>query len=67
MADKQHFYIDSIDAINYPEVDRVEVIDAEGRAFTEYLQQAGAYVALQDDGRTMKIFVGEKSVKVRER
>lgn len=38
------------------DVDRIEVIDAEGRAYVAYYEGPGEIsVHLQDDGRTMKI------------
>lgn len=37
---------------------RVEVIDPEGRVFTRYYDEPmSVSAALQDDGRTVKIFV----------
>jgi hypothetical protein len=42
---------------NLPKVNRVEVIDSEGRAFVRYYVEPGAALELQDDGRTLKIFV----------
>ena len=43
-------------SINYEDVTRVEVIDAEGRA---YVNTNAAYVVtdLQDEGRTLKVFL----------
>lgn len=38
----------------YPDVTRVEMIDANGRAYTAY-DATDVIVALQDDGRTLKI------------
>jgi hypothetical protein len=43
--------------IPFKDVDRVEVIDQEGRAFTRYGVSGGVQVVLQDDGRTLKIFL----------
>ena len=40
-----------------PFVDRVEVIDATGRTFVAYYDRHGASVAVQDQGRTIKVFV----------
>lgn len=43
----------------YPEVSRIEVIDGGGRAYTQWGVEA-VEVHLQDDGRTMKIFLRKK-------
>jgi hypothetical protein len=39
------------------DVDRVEVIDGNGRAFTRYGVSGGVDVDLQDGGKTLKIFL----------
>lgn len=46
--------------ISLPLVTRVEVIDGTGRAFTQRYEIAGATVSVQDEGRTIKVFVAEK-------
>ena len=39
-------------------VDRVEVIDQDGRSYTNYLEEdQSVKFSIQDDGRTLKIFV----------
>lgn len=43
--------------VEFPLVDRVEVIDSTGRVFVEYLEHLGVSVQMQDNGRTMKLFV----------
>lgn len=48
--------------VTYPQVTRIEVIDNEGRRFVQYYS-AGASAVLQDDGRTLKIFAGERQLK----
>ena len=42
-------------------VTRVEVIDDDGRSYTEYNAEA-VQISIQDDGRTLKVFLkkGEK-------
>lgn len=40
-----------------PLVTRIEIVSDSGRVYTGYFEP-GARVALQDDGRTMKVFVG---------
>jgi hypothetical protein len=40
-------------------VDRVEVIDASGRAYVN-MDAVDVVTALQDRGKTFKVFVGEK-------
>lgn len=41
---------------NYPEVTRVEMITSWGRE-TVYSECSNARVSLQDDGRTLKVFL----------
>lgn len=42
-------------------VDRVEVIDKTGRAYTHYLKpDEKMTISMQDDNKTMKIFIGDK-------
>ena len=41
---------------NYPDVTRVEVITGEGREFVRY-ECSNVQVSLQDDGKTLKVFV----------
>lgn len=41
----------------YPKVNRVEVIDNSGRAFVGYYETEGVDVQIQDEGRTMKVFI----------
>ena len=43
--------------IPFKDVNRVEVIDQTGRAFTRYGVSGGVDVDLQDGGRTLKIFL----------
>lgn len=38
-------------------VNRVEVIDRSGRVYVGYFDAAGANLALQDEGRTLKVFM----------
>jgi hypothetical protein len=47
------------DLYGRPLVDRVEVIDPSGRAYVN-MDAVDVVTALQDRGRTLKIFVGEK-------
>lgn len=41
-------------------VNRVEVIDDEGREFVQYYKDDGVRISVQDNGRTVKIFTGRK-------
>lgn len=55
--------------INHPvdlsRVTRIEVIDADGRAFVGYYDRPGVTRLIQDDGRTLKIFTdGHKTSAV---
>lgn len=42
--------------IPFPDVTRVEVIDNSGRAYTKY-RVVKTVCQLQDDGKTLKVFV----------
>lgn len=43
------------------DVNRVEVIDKTGRAYTHYLKPGVKMtISMQDDNKTMKIFIGVK-------
>jgi|LakMenE01Jun11ns_1017448.scaffolds.fasta_scaffold9696572_2 hypothetical protein len=42
--------------MNYENVSRLEIIDSKGRSYVEY-GIVGMTFDLQDDGRTLKIFV----------
>jgi hypothetical protein len=44
---------------NFEKVTRVEVIDADGRSYVKYGVTA-VELSLQDDDRTLKIFLTEK-------
>ena len=47
--------------VTHPEVTRVEIIESGQRAFVGYFDSPGADVHVQDDGRTIKIFLeGER-------
>lgn len=41
-------------------VERVEVIDDTGRVYTQY-DVSSVYAQVQDDGRTLKLFVSKKA------
>jgi hypothetical protein len=41
---------------NYPKVTRIEVIDEKGRVYARY--DVRVFTELQDDERTLKVFVG---------
>jgi hypothetical protein len=55
--------------IDHPKVTRVEVIDGQGRAYFNWHENNQVQTQLQDDGRTLKIFitrnvvVGEKIIR----
>ena len=40
----------------FPDITRVEVIDSNGRSYTQYDVEE-VQMSIQDDGRTMKIFL----------
>jgi len=45
-------------------VTRFEVIDDKGRTYVKYLnKEEGIFYALQDDNRTLKVFIDELSWK----
>lgn len=41
-------------------VTRVEVIDENGRSYTNWNEQNKVELSLQDDGRTLKVFISNK-------
>lgn len=45
--------------IDLKDVDRVEVIDSKGRAFTRY-RVSDVQMDIQDEGRTLKIFISSQ-------
>lgn len=45
--------------IDLKDVDRVEVIDGQGRAFTRY-RVSDVRMDVQDEGRTLKIFIASQ-------
>ena len=50
---------------NYPEVSRVEVITDDGREFVRY-DCNSVQVSLQDDGRTIKVFLKQEQISDEE-
>jgi hypothetical protein len=44
------------------EVTRVEVITREGRAYVNWMAE-GVSLSFQDEGRTLKVFVGDDHVQ----
>lgn len=53
-----NFDLTSLDCISMPEVTRVEVIDKTGRAYVNMDVKGGAQLDIQDDKKTLKIFLG---------
>ena len=52
--------------LDISKVDRFEVIDDEGRAYVKgsiYGTPVGVELSLQDDGRTLKVFVYKKEAQ----
>ena len=47
----------------YPNVNRVEVIDQQGRAFVGYFDKNGADISIQDEGRTIKVFMNGAKIE----
>jgi hypothetical protein len=45
-----------------PRVRRVEVIDSDGRTYTEH-NASSVEVSFQDDGTTLKVFLDNRQVK----
>jgi sporulation protein YlmC with PRC-barrel domain len=45
--------------IDLKDVDRVEVIDSKGRAFTRY-RVSDVKMDIEDEGRTLKIFISSQ-------
>jgi hypothetical protein len=50
---------------NYPKVTRVEVITDDGREFVRY-DCNNVQVSLQDDGRTLKVFLKQEQIPEEE-
>ena len=48
--------------MNTDKVTRVEVIDSNGRSYTNY-KVIGVELMLQDDARTLKIFLSDEKIK----
>lgn len=65
-ADEMLAYIESIiaekvrEALNTSKVSRVEVIDKKGRTYVNYCSDSNVKLSLQDDDRTLKIFITTK-------
>ena len=43
--------------MDFPKVNRVEVIDQEGRSYVNWKPSNKTSISIQDDGRTLKIFI----------
>ena len=41
---------------DYPNINRVEVIDSKGRAYTKY-DATDVRISIQDQGQTLKVFL----------
>ena len=50
---------------NYPEVTRVEVVTDNGREFVQH-DCTNVQVSLQDDGRTIKVFLKQEQISEEE-
>lgn len=53
----KEIYIPKDAVTKLPNVTRVEVIDAEGRSYVNWDDSAVVELSLQDDARTLKIFI----------
>ena len=53
-----------VPATRFPGVTRIEVIDWTGRAYTAH-KVASHEIQLQDDGRTLKIFIEKENPDAR--
>ena len=47
-----------------PKVNRVEVIDQNGRSYVNWSDKNIVQIDFQDDGRTMKVFISRKDYKI---
>lgn len=54
-------YIPGYDVIDFPTATRVEVIDHNGRSYTEW-DVHSVSASIQDDGKTLKIFLKKDHV-----
>lgn len=43
-------------------VTRVEIVDSNGRAYTSWHLRNKVELSIQDDGKTLKIFISEKPI-----
>lgn len=50
---------------SYPDATRVEVIGSNGREFVQY-ECSNVQVSLQDDGRTVKVFLKQEQISEEE-
>jgi len=44
--------------IDLPKVNRVEVIDENGRSYVNWKPTNKTSISMQDDGKTLKVFIG---------
>jgi len=59
-------YVNLLGGLNYftvQKINRVEVITAIGRAYVNWDEKNNIQLDLQDDGRTLKVFINKKIMK----
>lgn len=52
-----------MDEIDCSKINRVEVIDEKGRSYVNWNSNNKVSLSIQDDGRTLKVFIGKKEFK----
>ena len=55
----------TLDTLNFPNIDRVEVINAKGRVYSDY-HATDVRISIQDQGQTLKVFLLNDAWKVEE-
>ena len=48
-------------AEQFSNVNRIEVIDQQGRSYVHYLKNENLTYSVQDDGKTLKLFIDNKN------
>jgi hypothetical protein len=52
--------------INTNNIKRVEVIDENGRAYTNWDEDNVVKLSTQDDGKTLKVFISKKDSQLKQ-
>jgi hypothetical protein len=52
--------LEEMDGTLFPDITRIEVIDENGRSYMNWKKDNAIQLSVQDDGRTLKVFVFTK-------